>query len=253
MQKVIFIPAAITSGFLALPSLAEDFWIKKTYLGWNDKEIQKMLNDSPWSKQDGSASTEPGARGEPRNRERIALGVAGWSARRRRSQRLGWRSMLEERGQSHGSTYPSIAACDETARAVDQRTAGQTSHRPAEIRQGGSLVRRGNAASGTRGIGLRSDSQRTPPALSQVDPAQLREALLNAASLNRKDSEAIRPSEVQVAETEDGGIVAVLVFPKADPITPDDKEVEFVTKLGSRGFRCKFVPREMIAGGRLQL
>ncbi len=39
---------------------------------------------------------------------------------------------------------------------------------------------------------------------------------------------------------------------KKNYLEGNDKEVEFVTELGSMEFRCKLVPREMIAGGRLQ-
>ena len=28
---------------------AADFWTAKSYTDWNDKDIQKMLNDSPWA------------------------------------------------------------------------------------------------------------------------------------------------------------------------------------------------------------
>ena len=43
------------------------------------------------------------------------------------------------------------------------------------------------------------------------------------------------------------------VFPKTDPITLDDKEVEFSTQIGPMQFKRKFKLQEMVFDGKLEL
>ena len=43
--------------FLAGVALAAaDFWEEKDFTAWSDKEVEKMLTDSPWAKGAGSSS-----------------------------------------------------------------------------------------------------------------------------------------------------------------------------------------------------
>jgi hypothetical protein len=47
--------------------LAADFWEKKEFTSWNDKEVEKLLKDSPWAKRTyvkyENKPMDPGARG----------------------------------------------------------------------------------------------------------------------------------------------------------------------------------------------
>ena len=36
--------------FAAAGSLAADFWQKTKFTEWSDKDVQKMMTDSPWAK-----------------------------------------------------------------------------------------------------------------------------------------------------------------------------------------------------------
>jgi hypothetical protein len=76
----------------------------------------------------------------------------------------------------------------------------------------------------------------------------MKEALKESSSLNVKGKEPIKPSQVDVQ-----GPMVMFVFPKATPITLDDKEVELVTKLGRDQIKCKFELKHMVIDGKLAL
>ena len=61
--------AVVVAGLLAAGTLlqAEDFWEKKKYAEWTDKEVRQMLTNSPWARRVeiplGSAMSGGGGRG----------------------------------------------------------------------------------------------------------------------------------------------------------------------------------------------
>jgi len=85
------------------------------------------------------------------------------------------------------------------------------------------------------------------------DPVRLREMFLRTASLNRKGKESIKPSDVEAVRQEGGGFIVALIFPKTDPITLEDKDVEFAMRLGQMQIKRKFSLKEMVYEGKLQL
>lgn len=48
MRKTITCLAAVVC-LVTLTAAAEDFWVKKKYTEWSEKECQKLLKDSPWA------------------------------------------------------------------------------------------------------------------------------------------------------------------------------------------------------------
>jgi hypothetical protein len=61
---------------------------------------------------------------------------------------------------------------------------------------------------------------------------------------------AVSDAGAQQTET---GIVVVFAFPKTDAILVDDKDVEFVTKLGQFDVKKKFNLKDMVFKGKLEL
>ena len=57
------------------------------------------------------------------------------------------------------------------------------------------------------------------------------------------------PATAQAAAT----LVVVFAFPRTDPITLEDKDVEFVTKLGEIDIKKKFNLKDMVFHGQLEL
>jgi len=50
MRKTLTCLAAVVC-LASLTAAAEDFWVKKQYTEWSEKECRKMLEDSPWARQ----------------------------------------------------------------------------------------------------------------------------------------------------------------------------------------------------------
>ena len=50
-----------------------------------------------------------------------------------------------------------------------------------------------------------------------------------------------------------GTLTVVFGFPRTDPITLDDKDVEFVTTLGTPEVKQKFKLKDLVVNGELEL
>ena len=78
------------------------------------------------------------------------------------------------------------------------------------------------------------------------------EALMVEARLERKGKSQI--AAVQVRPTGDGqGVALVYVFPKDDAIVLEDKDVEFVAKVGDTTIKKKFKLEDMVFNDQLEL
>ena len=63
----------------------------------------------------------------------------------------------------------------------------------------------------------------------------------------------LTPEDAQIGQNAKGLIAAVVMFPKKDPFSLDDKEVEFSVKLGSATAKRKFKLKDMVFEGKLEL
>ncbi len=253
MKKAFGLLIAVSFVAFVPSSSAADFWKKKSYLEWKDDEVQKMLNDSPWSKH----ATVPGGSGEEMStggsdatvsagRRRGSLSSAGGIGA---PSGEGGEASVRRTGSSGGRGPGGMSLLVQWTSALPVKQA------MVRLRFGRQTAPSGDAAQllAREEEGYFLTVRNLPRKLSGVDPAQLREALLKMAILNRKGGESIRPSDVQTAKTEDGAVIVVFVFPRSTPITLEDKNVEFVLRLGSTEFKCKFDLRDMVLDGKLQL
>ncbi len=82
---------------------------------------------------------------------------------------------------------------------------------------------------------------------------QIRARLKEVTRIERKGKEPLVPEAV---EAEDSGQTPVFLFRfphGADPISADDKEVTFITRLGPMEVKAKFALKDMVYQGRLEL
>jgi hypothetical protein len=84
---------------------------------------------------------------------------------------------------------------------------------------------------------------------ARIPDDQLAE-LAKTATLVRKDKDPIAAESAQKLPGE-GGVA--FLFPKASAITLDDKEVEFVSKVGRLEVKRKFKLKEMVLADKLEL
>ena len=70
--------------------------------------------------------------------------------------------------------------------------------------------------------------------------------------LARKDKAPIAPVDVRLFQSAQT-LTLVIQFPRTDPITLDDKDVEFITKLGTDEIKKKFKLADMVFADQLAL
>ena len=91
-----------------------------------------------------------------------------------------------------------------------------------------------------------------PPARGGRGGDRMKESMLKGTSLIVKGRDPIVPSDIQSGSDEKRMLVLFL-FPKDNPITADDKEVEFSSKIGPLVIKQKFHLKEMVLNGKLEL
>jgi hypothetical protein len=78
------------------------------------------------------------------------------------------------------------------------------------------------------------------------------EEVREATLLKRKNQEPVAPIDVRLAYP--GDLLSIeFYFLRSDAITLDDKEVEFITRLGGAKVSKKFKLKDMVFGGQLAL
>lgn len=225
---------------------AANFWKEKTYSTWSETEVKKMLTDSPWARKVGVltpdlslASRTGGLSGGAVGSGGRAGGVAGGGG-------VGG----DGAGSIGGGTFVASPSRTELAGALHQCLARQTSARQGPAGQRRHALSRGTAAPGAGRAVLPVAVVGLPPKL--IDGGETVSELLAATGLKRRNGAAIGAVDV-LLKYESDRLTIEFKFPKTAPIVLDDKEVEFVTKLGRSEVKRKFKLAEMVFGDQLAL
>lgn len=251
MSRILLRSIAITS--LSVVALwAADFWESKSYTEWSEKEVGKLLTNSPWSQKvtvymSGGGGGFGGAGGGGRGGgggfggSGIPRGGGGGGGRGGGGRRGGggdfggggmapatnlfvrWFSSLPVKQAIVMSKYGDEAA---TAQQAIDYLARQEDHYIVAV------------------VGLPGRMagfvQRNPDALKEN------------TVLKRKKKDPINPDEIQVQSQEES-VSFYFMFPKTDEITVDDKDVEFVMKTQRFEVKRKFKLKNMVFNGKLSL
>jgi len=220
-NKFIVVAALWTLGAAGLA--AADFWDTKAYTEWSQKEVEQMLTDSPWARRVSVVVPIP-----PR--------VSGDAGGR------GGRGGGDDTG---GRGFPVPAP--QIRLVITWRSALPVRH---------ALIRLSNGAPDTAGD--------TTPLLDQPPayivtvagvPARFAPATAAAGAAS-----FLRPGKKPPIALEQGGmqragqtLTLIFAFPRTDPITLDDKDVEFVTKIGTVEVKKKFALKDLVINGVLEL
>ena len=193
---------------------AADFWQTKPYTGWSEKEVEQMLTDSPWARKLSVVMQVP-------PRESGDLGDGGGRgfpiAAPQLKMTLTWRSAQPVR--------QALARSDKSgATVIDGRPILE---RPPEY-----MLTLSNV----------------PGYLGRSLPAAAK-----ASFLRHGQKTAIPLLNGGIQQGRGGTLTLVLAFPRTDPITLDDKEVEFVTTLGTLEIKQKFKLKDLVVNGELEL
>jgi len=250
MKKLALFAAAVCLCAVAI-LLAADPWQSKPYTEWSEKDIQKVLTNSPWSRALSVSSGQQSSAGNTIGRDDGSSRPAGASA----STGPG---MMQPNGQESG------VARDRMGDIYSQGTESNSivlmvvwqSAMP--VRQ--ALVRR---RFGTEGAGS-ADAKKFLDehanyliAVSGITPQMVRaqlakSAILEKTTLAAKGKDALHATDILISPS--GKVTeAVFVFPKTAVFALEDKEVEFSTQIGAVEVRNKFRLKDMVVNGALQL
>lgn len=212
---------------------AADFWEEKEFTQWSDREVQKMLTDSPWAKRVnivmGGLSEEANSRytGDGVNfggGGRRGGGGDAFAGIRRASVNVVWINALPVR------------------QAMVRGLIGRDAPIPPEGQQ---FLTEEDPFYTVAVVGL-------PPVFQVL--GQMVNEVLAETTLKRRDKDPIAPIDIGLLRDEDQSIRVMFMFPRTDPITLDEREVEFITKLGpDTEIKRKFRLRDMRVGERLLL
>ena len=266
MRKSIFRGAALAA--LSVAALwAADFWEAKSYTEWSAKEVDKVLNKSPWS-QDVTirmvGSFSPGAGG----------GFGGHGGGGRPGGGGGGGFGGGGGGGGGGGAYGSGGGGRGGGRGgggggfggpgggvgMPQMTAVVRWFSALPVKQASVKLRYGNEAA-TATDGLNYLNREEPNYVVSVAGLPGRMAgfmqrmpdqIKQNTSLRRKGKEPILPADLQVT-TQMEKTDLYFVFPKTDPITLDDKDVEFWMKTERMEIKRKFKLKKMLFNGELSL
>jgi hypothetical protein len=226
--------ATVGTCLLASAALtAADFWQEKDFTVWSAQQVEKMLTDSPWAKK----VTIVVGRLREEGLDGFQLGAAG-------------------PGGGGGAGRDSADAEVQQLRRVTVTVAWLSA---LPVRQ--ALVRRQTSPDAL----LQPDRQRQLTedepfytvavvglplqlvAKGTIDEVKGRTAL----EPNRK--ERIAPEDIRIFKDGAQSVRVEFRFPRTTVITLDDKEVEFITKLGDAELTKKFRLTDMMVRGRLAL
>jgi hypothetical protein len=215
-----------------------EFWNDKNPSAWSEKELHRLLNRSPWAKQGILSMIEgPGSTLGDLNKP---TGPGGQS-RTPGSPPMQAPSM----GETGASGTPGFNVLVRWESAAPVREAARQPV-PAEAAQYYIV-----SVSGMPAIGHGSDEAGTAEAPDTAK--RMEEQLKETTELLRKGKDPVRPARLNIIE-QTGRRAALFFFPREpQPITLEDKEVTFATSIGPGRLRVRFILKEMLYKGHLEL
>lgn len=243
-MKKIFAPLCAFLLMFAVSLWAADFWTIKPYTDWNEKELQKIVTNSPWAKQI-SIAMPAGSSGTDSGRKSKRGGDSG-----------GGSGGFGAIGQTSGNSE--ITGTDAGGGAGFSFTVRWQSALP--IKQ--ALVKEKYGAEASKSEEAQRILQASEPVYVVVitglsrgmmrgDADQIKKEMMENTSLLIKGREPIKPADFRIAGQ--GRVDAVFAFPKTNPITEDDKDVEVWCKVAGFNLKQKFHLKDMMFDGKLEL
>jgi hypothetical protein len=226
-----FLAGALLAVLAAAAAFAGDVWKDKPYDSWDEKDVQKILNDSPWAKRVEFAPTPGWTSADPS----LTVGQEG-----------GGGSIADKSGRRGGGAPDGPAgsrAAVYVVRWYSSRTIREGIVRSAELRGTAPAEASKPLASTPEnyqimliGTDLGAFGQTTGDALQKVTYLEL-----------KKTKEKVAPSKVTIVKGDDARRIVGVVyeFPKkaatGEPtIAADEKDVDFVTQAGKSSLKFHF-------------
>jgi hypothetical protein len=255
MKKLHVLAFPVAAGTFAVSLLAADFWQAKPFTEWNDKDVQKMLQSSPWSKPfsvtlagGGSGSTAGRRAGNGNSGSGNPTAPMGGSAGTAEQSGLGRYKGGDSGAEGGPGGVPTINMTVRWQSALPVREA------IVKAKYGNEA---GTSAEAKKALEEKVDHYilsvgGIPKTALQGDPDEVKKQMLAQATLVIRGRDPVKPVDFM---TENVGRTTevMFAFPKTTPITEDDKEVEFSVRIGDFNVRQKFRLRDMLVNGKLDL
>jgi hypothetical protein len=243
----------------ALPLRAEDPWKAKNPSEWSEKELAKVLNDSPWAQKvdvsmggpsmggmgGGGGRGRGGGGGGMPSADQSGMGGAG-----------GGGGMGGGGGAGGGGGMPPsipftvrwVSAAPVKEAFVRMRLGKEAESSP----QAKEYLARPETHYVIAVIGpSRQAPQREGGQQRRQPSEEMKEKVKAVTVLHRKGKPDLHPEAVEFVEG--AGQTMVFRFARTDVISLDDKDVEFATKMGPMEIKRKFSLKNMVWQGRLTL
>ncbi|HEY2844781.1 MAG TPA: hypothetical protein VGJ09_14065 [Bryobacteraceae bacterium] len=237
----------------ALSAWAADFWTTKPYTDWDEKDIQKILTNSPWTEKisivagvgafagPGGSGKGGGGRGGGRS-----SGPQGDGANSDPGVDGGGGAAGGGGGDFGGSNSVTVTLLWQTALPVKQ-----------------ALIKRQYGAEAATSPEAKARLERADPVyvLTLIGmpgftlPAaqgERKNALLDLTTLTVNGKPPLKPTDVQVSGGRGTGNVS-FVFPRTTSFSVEDKEMEFSSKFDKTAVKKKFKLKDMIFNGKLEM
>jgi hypothetical protein len=240
---------------LCLSLWAADSWQTRPFTEWTDKDVQKIMNNSPWAHAftlptgGGPSSFDTASGGGGRG------GRGGGSADQDSAPApISESSGRSGRGGGGGPAVPSSAGGVALEIVARWQSALPMKQAFVRLKYGVEGVSSADAKevldrTETTYVVILSGPLR---AVLRGTPDELKAALMDATTLSAHGKAALKPTELQVNTAQQAQNV-IFAFPRTTPFTVDDKEIDLTTKLGALPVKYKFHPKEMIFNGKLEL
>jgi hypothetical protein len=264
MKKFTFPVLTVLMFVAALTLWAADVWVKP-YTEWNDKDVQKIMTDSPWAKKvsvafeggGGGGGAGGGGKGGrtsgPQGSVGLDPGTDGNGGGGGGGGKGGGKG--GGGGGDAGGGAPGGGGVPETELIIRWQSAATVAQALVKAKYGAEAATNADA-----------QKQLQPQEEFYVIwvaglPGNMRprdedgkKALLAVTTLSAKDKNAIAATDVVFnAPGQSRSTDAHFLFPRKVAFSADDKEVDFATKFGKNAVKTKFTLKAMVVNGKLGL
>jgi len=241
-------------GFAAAYAASKDFWNTKEPSEWTSSEVQQLLTKSPWARDAdvtnfGRTMTNNRGGGMGGNRGGIGGlgggmggGVGGGIGGGLGGRNGNGGAQQPDDGMGGGNptggrrvSYQALVRWDS---AMPMREALHTE--PSEQLEKYYIL---NVLSDAPGLGGVSSRDRDDADADRLD------RLKDFTKLDRKD----HPIFLAKAEAAPSGSGMLFYFPRSEPISMDDKQMMFMTRIGQVDIKVRFTLKDMTYRGKLEL
>ena len=258
-RRALFPLGALSfSGSLVSRLLAAEVWDQKPAAEWSAKDIDKLMNKSPWAKRTAvDAGRGPAAFAGPATARGDA--PAGGGGRGGAGPQGGAGQIDDGAGGAPGGGGPGGAVPEALVRWESAKPILEAQKRelPAAFQGnyavsisgfplGGGPRPGGGGAPGGGGPG--GPGGFNPEAMRAAQAAMFEKAK-ETTRIERKGKDPIHPSTIALA-----GRALVILFPQGtQPISLEDKDITLVVKVGLPELKVKFNLKDMVYQGKLEL